>query len=275
MNSKISIITINYNNFEGLNRTMQSVFNQKKKDFEYIVIDGGSNDGSSKLIEQNQDKINYWVSESDKGIYHAMNKGIKVANGIYLLFLNSGDELFDDQVVEKCFPYFSEDYTCLSGDVVFFNDSKEVSVKKHPEKMTFKYATSRIISHQSTFIKRDSFLKYGYYNEENKIVSDSEFFFKILALNGESYKSIDVKIAKFYFGGVSGDIILGLKETDDYFKKMLPYIYNNDYDTYIFNLFRVTNKRVNYLMDIESNTLLRKITTFFLMFLSKLSKYLK
>jgi hypothetical protein len=141
--------------------------------------------------------------------------------------------------------------------------------------MTFKYATSRIISHQSTIIKRYSFLKYGYYNEENKIVSDSEFFFKILALNGESYKSIDVKIAKFYFGGVSGDIILGLKETDDYYKKMLPYIYNNDYDTYIFNLFRVTNKRVNYLMDIESNTLLRKITTFFLMLLSKLSKHLK
>lgn len=275
MNPKITIITINFNNFSGLTSTFQSVFNQTKKDFEYIVIDGGSCDSSKDVILQNQHKIDYWVSEPDSGIYNAMNKGIKVANGEYLFFLNSGDELFDNRVIENCSNHFNDGYTCISGNIVFMDGTREVSIKKHPEKMTFKYATSRIISHQSTFIKRDSFLKYGYYNEENKIVSDSEFFFKILALNGESYKSIDVKIAKFYFGGVSGDIILGLKETDDYFKKMLPHIYNNDYDTYIFNLFRVTNKRVNYLMDIESNTLLRKITTFFLMFISKLSKYLK
>ena len=275
MNLKISIITVNYNDLNGITRTMRSVFNQTNTAFEFIIIDGGSNDGSKDFIEKNQDKIDYWVSEPDSGIYNAMNKGIKVAKGEYLLFLNSGDELHDDYVIENCLPHFFDGYTCLSGNIVFFEGNKEVSTKEHPKQMTFKYATSRIISHQATFIKKEAFLKYGLYNEKNKIVSDSEFFFKIIALNGESYKSIDIKIAKFYYGGISGNVVLGLNETDEYYKKMLPYIYNNEYDTYIFNLFRVTNKRVNYLKDIENSIVLRKITTMILMMLSKLAKIIK
>ena len=85
----ISVITINFNDRVGLERTFESVFNQTFQDFEYIVIDGGSNDGSKELIEQNTEKISYWISEPDKGIYNAMNKGISAAKGDYLLFLNS------------------------------------------------------------------------------------------------------------------------------------------------------------------------------------------
>ena len=88
---KLSVITINYNNAEGLAKTMDSVFRQRFSDFEYIVIDGGSTDGSKDLIVNNQDKIAYWCSEKDSGIYNAMNKGIREASGEYLLFLNSGD----------------------------------------------------------------------------------------------------------------------------------------------------------------------------------------
>jgi len=272
---KISIITINYNDLTGITRTMQSVFSQTNKAFEFIIIDGGSNDGSKDIIERNQDKIDYWVSEPDNGIYNAMNKGIKAAKGKYLLFLNSGDEFYDDSVVEKSLPHLNDGYTCLSGNIVFFQGEKEISTKVHPEKMTFKYITSRIISHQATFIKREAFIKYGLYNENNKIVSDSEFFFKIIALNGESYKSVNINIAKFYFGGISGNAIAGEQERDNYLKKMLPYIYNNENDTYVFNLFRVTNKRVSYLKDIETNVLLRKIATMILMILSKLAKIIR
>ena len=82
-------------------KTLDSVFRQTGKDFQYIVIDGGSSDGSKELIESNKSKINYWVSEPDKGIYHAMNKGIAKATGEYLLFLNSGDELLNESVIEK------------------------------------------------------------------------------------------------------------------------------------------------------------------------------
>jgi glycosyltransferase involved in cell wall biosynthesis len=275
MTPTLSIITINFNNLEGLHRSMQSVFSQSYKAVEFIIIDGGSVDGSVDLIEKHTDKIDYWVSEPDNGIYNAMNKGITVAKGDYLFFLNSGDEFFADDVIEKCQPYFEEKNTCLTGNVVFFEGDQAISTKKHPEQMTFKYATSRIISHQATFIRREAFEKYGLYNEKNKIVSDSEFFFKLLALNGESYQYIDVNIAKFYFGGVSGDVALGHEERDNYLRKMLPYIHNNDYDTYVFNLFRETNSRVNYLRNIESNKVLRKLTTVILAILSKISKRIK
>ena len=86
---KLSIITINYNNLEGLKKTFESVFMQTYQDFEYIVIDGGSTDGSKEYIAENTDKINHWVSEPDKGVYHAMNKGIVKASGEYLLFIKT------------------------------------------------------------------------------------------------------------------------------------------------------------------------------------------
>ena len=104
MNPKISVITISYNNKEGLEKSLKSVTSQDYKDFEYIVIDGGSNDGSKEILEKYSDKINYWVSEPDKGIYNAMNKGIEVANGEYLLFINSGDELFSSGILTEVVP---------------------------------------------------------------------------------------------------------------------------------------------------------------------------
>src|SRR5690606_3965772 len=99
-NPLISIITVNLNNLEGLKRTMASVFNQTYQNFEYLIIDGGSSDGSKEYIEANADKISYWVSEPDKGIYNGMNKGIKKARGEYLLFLNSGDHFVEQKVLE-------------------------------------------------------------------------------------------------------------------------------------------------------------------------------
>jgi glycosyltransferase involved in cell wall biosynthesis len=93
---KLSVITVNYNNLAGLERTFQSVFAQSRFDaIEYIVMDGGSNDGSKELIEQHADKISFWVSERDNGLYHAMNKGIQRATGDYLWFMNSGDAMFN------------------------------------------------------------------------------------------------------------------------------------------------------------------------------------
>ena len=98
---KLSVITINYNNRDGLRKTIESVVNQTCRDFEYIIIDGGSTDGSVDVIKQYADRIDYWVSEPDKGIYHAMNKGIAVAHGEYLNFMNSGDCFYESTVVEN------------------------------------------------------------------------------------------------------------------------------------------------------------------------------
>ena len=112
---KLTIITINYNNLEGLKRTVESVLNQTWQEFEYIVIDGGSNDGSAEYIESQSEHIDYWVSEPDKGIYNAMNKGIAKARGEYLLFLNSGDHLYSAKVLE-------ENYGKIADfDLIYFN----------------------------------------------------------------------------------------------------------------------------------------------------------
>ena len=100
---KLSVITINFNNRDGLRKTIESVVNQTFKDFEYIIIDGGSTDGSVDVIKEYADRIDYWVSEPDKGIYNAMNKGIDVAKGEYCIFMNSGDCFYVNDVYENVF----------------------------------------------------------------------------------------------------------------------------------------------------------------------------
>ena len=107
---RLSVITINMNNRKGLERTIKSVVCQIFADFEYIVIDGASVDGSADVIREYADKIHYWISEPDTGIYNAMNKGILQAKGDYCLFLNSGDALYTTTVLEEVFNQnFSED----------------------------------------------------------------------------------------------------------------------------------------------------------------------
>ena len=97
---KYSIITVNYNNKEGLRKTIESVVRQTYRDFEFIVIDGGSTDGSTDILKEYDEQINYWVSEKDSGIYNAMNKGIKKSIGDYLIFMNSGDCFYQNDVLE-------------------------------------------------------------------------------------------------------------------------------------------------------------------------------
>ena len=104
-----SIITVNYNNYEGLRRTIKSVVCQTYKDYEYIIIDGGSTDGSAELIRQYTDHLTFWVSEPDKGIYNAMNKGVAHANGEYLNFMNSGDCFYDENVLQTLKAHLDSD----------------------------------------------------------------------------------------------------------------------------------------------------------------------
>ena len=135
---KFSIITINLNNKAGLTKTIESVILQTYTDFEYIVIDGDSMDGSKAVIQQYQDKIDYWVSEPDTGIYQAMNKGIKVAQGEFLLFLNSGDCLVSDKILEAVaesimVPFRADIY---SGDL-YLNNRKTDKLIESPTEVTF------------------------------------------------------------------------------------------------------------------------------------------
>ncbi len=101
MNKKLSIITVNYNNLEGLKKTVKSVVDQTWSEFEYLIIDGGSTDGCLEYIKIKENEIDFWISEPDKGVYHAMNKGIQKATGEYVIFLNSGDHFYKKNVLQK------------------------------------------------------------------------------------------------------------------------------------------------------------------------------
>ncbi|MCC6690867.1 MAG: glycosyltransferase, partial [Bacteroidia bacterium] len=133
---KLSVISINLNNRLGLEKTIKSVIDQSFQDFEYIVIDGASTDGSIDVIKANADKFSYWVSEKDKGIYHAQNKGIAHANGEYLLFLNSGDYLYSSNVLQT---FFSKNYSedILYGDLMLDNGGGKPTYLSSPNPITY------------------------------------------------------------------------------------------------------------------------------------------
>lgn len=160
--NKLSIITVNLNNQEGLNKTIESVIVQDFSDFEFIIIDGGSIDGSREIIEHYSDKINFWTSEPDSGVYQAMNKGIANAKGKYLLFLNSGDFLADQFVLKKVFS-IENTADILAGKCNITKNGKVVHITNPPEEITFGYLYNKGLNHQSTFIKKSLFDKYGLY----------------------------------------------------------------------------------------------------------------
>jgi glycosyltransferase involved in cell wall biosynthesis len=197
----LSIITINYNDYPGLKRTMESVFSQTFKQFEYIVIDGGSTDESKDIIMQHQDQLYYWVSEKDNGIFNAMNKGIKQAKGDYLLFLNSGDHLYDDTVLSKVFDKeFKEDI--IYGNVVW-EPATPHSDGVFPDALTFEYFVTYSLPHQASFIRRSLFETVGLYDENYKIIPDWLFFVLAIYKFNCSYKHINELISVCNTEGLS------------------------------------------------------------------------
>lgn len=200
---KISIITINYNNVEGLNKTIQSVISQSYQHIEYIVIDGGSQDGSRSVIKAEEGRIAYWVSEPDSGIYNAMNKGIRAATGEYLLFINSGDVLVNEDVISEVAKHgLTQDLVC--GNLIF---EKETGSEKWipTDKVTFKTFLYSTIPHPTTLIKRNMFDVVGMYNENHRIVSDWEFFVLATCKYNCTYRHIDFFITVYRDGGISSD----------------------------------------------------------------------
>jgi len=269
----LSIITINYNDAIGLQKTMNSVLNQSFKGVEYIVIDGGSTDASVEVIQTFVNDRMQWVSEPDSGIYNAMNKGILRAKGKFLLFLNSGDFLMSNTILEKVAPLINNESSFISCNLLLDGDVKRV--RQHPDQVSFSYLVSNTVSHPSTFIKREMFSKYGLYNEKNKIISDWEFFFKTLGLNGESYQMINETLTVFDMDGISSSddsIKLITAEKEAVYKKYLPSVYTNEFDIYNFNNFRAPSKRIKLLMKIDKNSFVRKIATLVLLVLSKFSR---
>lgn len=199
--NKLTIITVCYNNKAGLERTLISIQEQTTKDFEYIVIDGASTDGSTKLLDNFAGIIDHKLSEKDSGIYNAMNKAIKLAKGEYCLFLNSGDTLHDKNTIKKILPQLGQaDF--MTGDTVCILPNQKQTIWKSPVYINLYIMSIYSLSHQATFI-RTSLLKNRLYREDLRIVSDWEQMFYELIIKDRTYKRINLPICKFEYGGIS------------------------------------------------------------------------
>lgn len=201
---KLSVITINYNNRDGLRKTVESVVNQTCRDFEYIVIDGGSTDGSVDVIKQYADNIDYWVSEPDKGIYNAMNKGIAVAHGEYLNFMNSGDCFYNCNSIAE-FVNLQANEDIVFGNMVDSNTGKRMGCISS-DNITAADFLNASLPHQASFIHKDAFEKYGLYDEKYKIASDWKFFFCAIVFMSAPIKYVNITFAKYDNEGISTSI---------------------------------------------------------------------
>lgn len=250
---RLTIITINRNNAKGLNRTIESVLMQTWKDFQYVIIDGASTDSSVEVIKKFESKINYWVSEPDNGIYSAMNKGVHVAQGEYCLFLNSGDYLYSDDVLDKVFerPFHTDVHACG-----LISESRQNKVVKLPSKeislVTF---VASSILHPSTFMKTKLFSKYGGFDESLKIIADWKILLEWLMIHNCSY-SYDDKILTVFDAetGVSStswheEEEIFTNTLESYFPRIISdyNISNRTQFEYYFNLskFLLSNEPVN------------------------------
>lgn len=230
---KLSIITINYNNAEGLRKTLASVASQTFRDFEHIIVDGASTDKSVEIIRQYADKlaspisspegndfnntndnslslgragVGYqvrWISEKDRGVYDAQNKGIRLAHGEYCYFLNAGDTFCADDVLERM---FSPNSLIASSpnrlpDILYGNEiivdgnGQLIGIARGVENPSFVDIYNSCMKHQASFIRRSLFDKYGMYDADMRICSDFDWFFRVIAFHNEvtlQYKDVDI-----------------------------------------------------------------------------------
>lgn len=272
---KLSIITINYNNTEGLRKTLASVAAQTYHDIEHIIIDGGSTDGSVDVIKEYVAKVESqelraksvrWVSEKDNGVYHAMNKGIKKATGSYIEILNSGDILAAPDVTERMISVLNslnlnslnitENVPILYGNMLKSYDGKTIINRDTcggdmytPE--SFLYFYKGTLNHDCAYIRRDLFDKYGLYNEEMKICSDWEWYVKAIAIGGEKAVYTDIDVTIFDMNGVSesggknADLIK--KERREYLEQILPATVLHDYDAFAFPILQYQRLKKHHL----------------------------
>ncbi|MBP6754582.1 MAG: glycosyltransferase [Bacteroidia bacterium] len=228
---KFSIITVNYNNFQGLQKTFKSIQNQTFLNFEFIVIDGGSNDGSQEFIILNSKNISYWVSEKDNGVYHAMNKGLKVATGDYCIFLNSGDYFYESSVLGKVSSLIKYDAVFVYG-LIEWETTKQLWNPKRDLK-DYEMAFQSLIPHQACFFKTELLNKMGGYKEKYKVISDWGLMLEILK-NEHQTQKIELIISICENQGISSSLVhLIRKERFDYLKK---YAFTTYIKGYLFKL---------------------------------------
>lgn len=199
---KFSIITVNFNHRDGLRKTIESVINQTFSDYEYIIIDGGSDDGSEEVIKDYSDKITYWVSERDKGIYNGMNKGIVKAHGTYVNFMNSGDIFYSKDTLEKVSCLMDDSDFIVGKDYNQDPNTGEVFTTILPTRISMAAFYMWTLPHQSAFIRRSLFDN-SLYDESLRIVADWKFYLDMIVYEGKTVQLLDLPVCNREQEGVS------------------------------------------------------------------------
>jgi glycosyltransferase involved in cell wall biosynthesis len=238
----LSIITINRNNATGLDETMRSVISQTDGIFEYIVIDGASIDGSIGVIKKYTDSLAgrlKWISEPDNGIYNAMNKGIRMASGNYVQFLNSGDCLASNDVTERMTAELKRnDYpSILYGNML--KDMPDGRVVRDRcfagQEISFLGFYTGTLNHSPAYIRKDLFDKYGLYDENLRIVSDWKWYLQAIILGEEKPVYTDIDVTLFDMHGISEtNKELDKAERKKVLGELIPQTILSDYDSWAF-----------------------------------------
>ena len=267
----LSIITINYNNADGLRKTLASVASQTYAEIEHIIVDGGSTDGSVEILEaypqplperrgeitedkfptQNPAHKVIWVSEKDNGIYNAMNKGIRMATGNYIQILNSGDMLFDAHVTQRMTEHLEQINSqhegpigILYGNMIKVNAAGEVVGRSGYTEYSLRQFYSSTLNHDCAYIRKDLFEEYGLYDENLKIVSDWKWYLQAIGLGRVKPEYVDIDVTIFDDGGISEtNLALRNKERRQVLEELLPPAVLWDYDTHAFEMEQMNRLR--------------------------------
>ena len=247
---KLSIITINYNNAEGLRKTLASVASQTYRDIEHIIVDGASTDGSVEVIEEyvlrvesgeSRVKSVSWSSESDKGIYDAMNRGIQRATGEYVQILNSGDLLAAPDVTERMMAALQmkgDGVELLYGNMVKYDYTNNRTLGKSTEvEYSLRQYYTSTMNHDCCYIRRDLFETYGLYDESLKIVSDWKWFLQAIGLGNVKPIYVDIDVTIFDASGISEtNLALRNQERRQVLAELMPPAVLVDYDAHAFEM---------------------------------------
>lgn len=205
---KVSIITVCLNKKEFLEDCIHSVTSQTYKNIEYIVIDGGSTDRSVEVFDKYKNRIDRLIIEKDNGVFDAMNKGIRLANGDIVYFLNSDDRFYDNRVVEETIAVFVKqpEIDFIYGNIAVFDPTERTSyIEKYPQRISKWLFIRKTIGHPATFFHSSCFKKAGYFDQRYKIAADYEWYLRALYPNKLKSFHIEKNISIFQLGGISTD----------------------------------------------------------------------
>lgn len=201
--SRLAIVTICRNDREGLERTFASLDAQTERGFAHIVVDGASTDGSVGLVRAHGDRVARWVSEPDRGIYDAMNKGWRMAESDFVLFLNAGDALAAPDAMGRALPLLDGDVDIAYGDLILREPDGSLRPKRYPARITSAWLMRESPPHPAQFIRRALLERWGGYDEQWRIAADYAFFARAFWCGGLRLRKLPFAVSLFDTRGLS------------------------------------------------------------------------